>query len=63
MDQNDLVRDRLNVFIKESGVSAKHIALKCNIPDYTLSKFRNKKIDYLYAESLQALEDYLNEHK
>ena len=62
MDKNEELRKRLNGYIKESGVAAKHIAIRCNIPDYTLSKYRNNKID-LFEKSLQAIEDYLNEHK
>jgi len=60
LDQTEL-RSRLNKYIGENGVAAKWVANHCNIPDYTLSKFRNSKIE-LYTESAERLDEFLVDH-
>ena len=61
MDQTEL-RNRINKYIEGNGIAAKWIANHCNIPDYTLSKFRNSKIEELYKESAERLDRFLVEH-
>lgn len=62
MNQEEL-RNRLNKYIEGNGVAAKWVANHCDIPDYTLSKFRNSKIEELYQKSADALDTFLADHK
>jgi hypothetical protein len=61
MGNQDLIRNRVNEYIKSTGVTAKWVADHCNIPVDIMSRFRSNKKD-LYKESLETLERYLNEH-
>ena len=61
LNQEEL-KNRINKYIAKNGISAKWIANHCNIPDYTLSKFRNSKIEELYQKSAEALDKFLVEH-
>ena len=53
------VRKRLNEYIANEGVTAKHIAKKINIFESVFSKFRQDKAD-LYPEQLDSIEMFLD---
>ena len=61
LNQTEL-KNRLNKYIEKNGFAAKWIANRCDIPDYTLSKFRNSKIIELYQESAERLDKFLVDH-
>jgi len=53
------IRKRLNEYIFEEGVRAKHIAKKINIHEPIISKFRQNKMD-IRQEQLKLIEEFLN---
>ena len=58
MNQEE-VRENLNRYISDEGVTAKHVAKTLQIHESVLSRFRKNKT-ILYPETLKQIENYLS---
>lgn len=58
MSQEQL-RDRLIHFLKVEGVNQKHIAIKTNINQGLLSRFKNERVDELGIVDTKSLDKFL----